>query len=115
MLHPIPRDLSKQLPGVSGMTKPPQSPEVLPGKAQGGQNNLLLRDTLAQHLFCLTVLIRRNQEGLGSCKDSQTPLVGCFLLCFLDENTLKIIVLRTLNVRSPLLTNLQVNNHTVLL
>ena len=75
---------------------------------------MLLRDTLAQHPFCLTVLIRRNQEGLGSCKDSQTPLVGCFLLCFLDENALKIIVPRTLNVRSPLLTNLQVNNSTVI-
>ena len=75
---------------------------------------MLLRDTLAQHPFCLTVLVRRNQEGLGSCKDSQTPLVGCFLLCFLDENALKIIVPKTLNVRSPLLTNLQVNNSTVI-
>ena len=118
VLHPIPRGLSKELPGVSGMTQPPQSPEVLPGKAQGRQNNLLLRDTLAQHPFCLTVLVRRNQEGLGFCKHpiGLSDTIDCVsLLCFLDENTLKIIVLKTLNMRSTLWTNLQVNKNTVLL
>ena len=60
-------------------------------------------------------LLKEEPGGSGVLQGQSDTTGWVSLLCFLDENTLKIIVLRTLNTRSTLLTNLQVNNNTVLL